>query len=224
MISQKLPVLSPIEGISGRLWDISRPLFQMNQLINPHGNTVLLDAILNIAGERELNKRDTLEGRLVAIIKELTGQQGTGQFMEWTIKVADIRRAFNENRAEDHHVSPQWIGKKLKSMSLKHRTVQGRSEIILTSQEYQTLLEQYGCKTSDLSFPPQTLPEKPVEYQPDTGMVGSCRVSQDDWQVTPEDQERFEDLVEALELQGGLSHQEATRLAAKETRQREKGR
>ena len=100
-------------------------------------------------------------------------------------------------------------------MSLKHRTVQGRSEIILTSQEYQTLLEQYGCQTKDTALPPETLPEESKEYQPDTQVVGSCRVSDVTGGPSREDQEYFEDLAETLESQGGLSHQEAARLAAR---------
>lgn len=37
-----LPEISPIQGISGRLWDISRPLFQVARLINP-GNGIHLE-------------------------------------------------------------------------------------------------------------------------------------------------------------------------------------
>ena len=139
-----LPCLEPPAGISGRLWDISRPLFQVGQLVNPEGRELLLRAILDIAGERSESKRETTEGHLVGIIRELTGEQGCEGLTEWTLKASDILRKFNENRPEDRKVSGQWIGKKLKSMSLAHRTVNGRSEILLTRQDYQALLDQYG--------------------------------------------------------------------------------
>ena len=222
-LRKSLPEILPVEGISGRLWDICRPLLQIGKLVNPDGGNLLLEAILNIAGERDASKRETTEGHLVAIIQELTGQKGAERFAEWSIKVSDILRAFNENRTEDRHVTPQWIGRKLKSMSLTHRAVQGRSEILLSSQEYRTLLEQYGCGPRTSTLPNQTLPGRTPGYQLDTGIVGSCRVSVDGLEISGTDRERFLDLADALESQAGLSRRDAERLAAKKIHQEEGG-
>ena len=64
-------------------------------------------------------------------------------------------------------------------MSLRHRTVNGRSEIVLTPHEYRTLLEQYGCFSRELGqstqLPTNSLPEKPLSFQHNTGVVGSSR-------------------------------------------------
>ncbi len=207
--------LSPIDGISGRLWDISRPLFQVGQLVQPQASGLLLEAINTISGERNDSKRETAEGRLVAIIKELTDKQGAADYLDWTLKTADIWRAFNENRSEDRHVSAQWIGKKLKSMSLRRRTVQGRSEILLSSREYQTLLEQYGCISRVPALPPQTLPEKTMEIQQDVGVVGSCRVSREMRTLDEFDRELFEEKAALLQFEAGLPREEAEKEAAK---------
>ena len=193
MLHAPLPRISPLPSISGRLWDICRPLFQVGMLVNPKEIDLLLEAIRNISGERSESKRETTEGRLVSIIRELTERQGAAGFLEWSIKTAEILRAFNEDRAEDRHVSAQWIGKKLKSMSLRHRTVHGRSEILLSRQEYRTLLEQYGGDGWESANPTETLPEKTTEFPWDTGVGGSGRVSPEVRAYPPDEQELFEE-------------------------------
>ena len=222
-LNAPLPCLEPPEGISGRLWDISRPLFQVGQLVHPDGEKMLLSAILDIAGERSDSKRETTEGKLVGILRELTGEQGCEELPEWTLKMSDILHKFNEDRPEDKHVSPQWLGRKLKSMSLRHRTVQGRSEICLVASEYLTLLDQYGVFGRELQEdggnPTETLPKKDMEYPIDTGVVGSSRVSPEPWgevyETAPgpwEDEDRrdfYEEKAAIFEFEEGLSREEA---------------
>lgn len=214
-MNRPLSALSPLEGISGRLWDISRPLFQVGQLVHPQGVSLLVEAIQSIAGERSASKRETTEGGLVAIIKELTDKHESADYLEWTIKTADIWRAFNEDRSEDQHVSAQWIGKKLKSMSLQKRTVQGRSEILLTAKEYRTLLEQYGCGGRESAPPPQTLPETTMKNRQHTEVVGSCRVSEEVRTLDEFDREMFEEKAAILQFNEEMSREEAEREAAK---------
>lgn len=172
----------PFPGISGRLWDISCPLFLVNQYVQPSDLETLYQAILAIAGERCDSRRETIEGRLVAIIRELIGEKGLEWMDEWEFKTSEILRKYNENRPVDKHVTPQWIGRKLQSMSIQHRTIKGRSEILLTAREYRTLLDQYGLQQNDSlpnrSNPTNSLPEKDDEYQLDMGVVGSGRVSE----------------------------------------------
>ena len=174
-----LPEILPIEGISGRLWDISKPLFQVCQAVNPQGIPLLREAILSIAGERNESKKDTLEGRLIGIVKDLSAEHDLEDLPEWALRTNDILQKFNEDRPADKRASAQWIGLKLKSMSLRHKTVNGRSEIVLTPHEYRTLLEQYAGFSRELGQPTQlptnSLPEKPSLFQYNTGVVGSSR-------------------------------------------------
>lgn len=182
-LQSSLPELEPIDGIAGRLWDISKPLLQVSWLSVFDASTysLLQKAIMAIAGERNDSKRETTEGKLVAILWDLTEERGLSSYTEWTIKTRDILRKFNEGRPVDHHVNPQWIGKKLKSMSLRHRTVHGLSEIILTPGEYATIMAQYGLgrESSDNEMTGcKTLPENVELFQDDKGVVGSGRVLQ----------------------------------------------
>lgn len=173
---------APFQDINGRLWDISYPLFLVNLYVHPSGLEILYQAILAIAGERCDSRRETIEGRLVAIIKELIGEKGLEWMDEWEFKTSEILRKYNENRPTDKHVTPQWIGRKLQSMSIRHRTINGRSGILLTAKEYQTLLDQYGLKPGETlpesANPTNSLPKKGDEFQLDTGVVGSSRVSE----------------------------------------------
>ena len=173
-----LPEMPPIEGITGRLWDISKPLFQVCLMVNPQGIPLLKDAILSIAGERTESKKDTLEGRLMGIVKDLSAEKGLEDSPEWTLRTFDIVQKFNEGRPIEKRASAQWVGLKLKSMSLRHRTVTGRSEIVLSPKEYITLLEQYGGSrelNQGYKHPTNSLPEKVESFKHDTGVVGSSR-------------------------------------------------
>jgi hypothetical protein len=63
-------------------------MFFVNSLL-PVESQILEDSILSIAGEKDESRKDSLEGRLVAIIKEITDEGGLGRFVEWSIKTGD---------------------------------------------------------------------------------------------------------------------------------------
>ena len=165
----QLPLVAPVNGISGRLWDITKPLLQVNALVNLGGTEQLLAAILDISEKRTESRQDTTEGRLVAAIKELTEEGGFDEYVKWTLKTSDIRRKYYELRPDDKQFAASWFAKKLISMSIRHRKVHGLSEMLFTDQEYEQLLEQYGFsgigKAAE-SVPSTTpLPVKDESYQ-----------------------------------------------------------
>jgi hypothetical protein len=153
-----------IEGISGRLWDIAKPMFFVNSLL-PVDHQILEDSILAIAGEKDESRKDTVEGRLVAIIKEITDENGLDQFLEWTIKISEIHTQYNKDKPKDRCVSSSWIGKRLKRMSFHNRRIHGYSEIKINSDEYAMILKQYGFLGRGSSKPTNPLPEKTEQDQ-----------------------------------------------------------
>jgi uncharacterized protein YutE (UPF0331/DUF86 family) len=132
--------MEPIEGISGRLWDIAKPMFFVNSLL-PVDSHILEESILAIAGEKDESRKDTVEGRLVAIIKEITAESVLDRSAEWSIKISEIRTRYNQDKSEDRLVSSPWIGKRLKRMSFRNRIVHGYSEIKITADEYAMILK-----------------------------------------------------------------------------------
>lgn len=139
-------------------------MFFVNSLL-PVDSRILEEAILTIAGEKNQSRKDTIEGRLVAIIKEISNESGFDRYVEWSIKVNEIRTHYNEGKPDDRHASSQWIGKRLKSMSLRNRMVHGYSEIRITLDEYDMLLKQYGYTGRESSKPTNSLPENTEQDQ-----------------------------------------------------------
>lgn len=180
-LTTKFTNLQPIEGISGRLWDISKPLFLIATILKKQTLHLLL-AIKSIAGEKTESRQETAEGRLVSIIKEMSETSELTEHEEWSLSVGNIRGRFNEGRSEGHLASAQWIGLKLKSMSIRNRHVKGYSEIILTRQEYRILLDQYGFEGRESEHKQQlsnnSLPQKDEEHQTVLREVESCRESE----------------------------------------------
>ncbi|MDD2366079.1 MAG: hypothetical protein PHN84_07940 [Desulfuromonadaceae bacterium] len=215
-LTATLPDLEPIDGISGRLWDITKPMFFINSLL-PVDSSILEDSILSIAGEKDESRKDSLEGRLVAIIKEITEESALGRFAEWSIKTGEIRDRFNQGRPIDKYVSPQWIGKRLKSMSFHNRIVHGYSEIKITAQEYALILKQYGHDKRESQIPvnshPNSLPDKSQQIQQPLKEVESGRESaqvrgQRFTFTTPEEKEVYLARLNELKETGGLSRDE----------------
>ncbi|MEI6610692.1 MAG: hypothetical protein WCO53_13225 [Deltaproteobacteria bacterium] len=210
------PNMKPIEGISGRIWDLAKPLFIINSFL-PVNHQILENSILAIAGERNESRKETTEGRLVAIIKEITDEAGFEVLLEWSIKTNDIRTKFNQDRPEDLQVSPQWIGRRLKSMSLRKRIVHGYSEIVITSNEYETILKQYGYvgreSVNPINAIHNSLPEKDEQYQnilkdEASGRESARTQAQSNINFnSPSEREIYEECLEALKQTGGMSQE-----------------
>ncbi len=215
-----LPEIDPIEGISGRLWDITKPLFQIGRLMNPANEILLETAILAIAGDKCAEKSGTVEGKIVAIIHNLSEENGDSRLPEWTIRTIDVTRKFNEERPTDRHVSASWIGIKLTGLSLRKRHINGRSEYIITQADYKALHAQYGLfqkqsrsatvMTRKVSHPTNTLPDNTSSLQKVTGVVGGCRVLQ---KGVDAKREIFEERAAIKEYEGELSREEAEEAA-----------
>jgi hypothetical protein len=215
-LSTTFPEFVPIDGISGRLWDITKPLFYINSLL-PVDHQTLEDSIIAIAGEKNESRKDTLEGRLVAIIKTITDDGKLDQNDEWSIRTGAIRDYYNQGRPDDRHVSPQWIGKRLKSMSFHNRIVHGYSEIRITKAEYATILKQYGYSEREshkpVNSPPDSLPDKAQQNQHHLNEVESGR----ELATSPprkstfsciEEHDLYFNTMKELKEQGGLNREQ----------------
>jgi hypothetical protein len=222
-LSVALPEVTPIDGISGRLWDISRPLFQISKLIDPSYMVLLERAIFAIAGDKSAEKRGTIEGKLVEIIHDLSKEYGLSKLPEWCLKTSEITGKYNEGRSADRHVSASWIGLRLTGLSLRKRQINGRSEYIITQADYRALLAQYGLSSepgySAVVIAPKsngstnTLPGKVPSFQTVMGEVGGCRVLREPLSYQ---KESFEERAAIMEMEGGLDRKEAAEKAANE--------
>lgn len=153
MMNTPLPVVEPIPGITGRLWDISEPLFRLAMVVAPEAVEPMKRVILEMAGHKIEDKKSTVEGQLVAAIDKLVDFDGD---LPTEVPVEDIRQKLNDNKPERFHLSPQKVGKRLQSLSLKTKAVNGKSRLVITVNELDRLKEQYGLLVTDAVE--QTLP------------------------------------------------------------------
>lgn len=160
-----LPEIELIEGLTGRLWDISRPILQVCSLVYPSVLNELKEALLEIAGQRIEDKKSSIEGLIITILYELSPEG----IPEWTIKTSELLGKLNENRPEGHKLTSQYIGKKLKAIGLQTKTLMGYSWINLQIESFNCLLSQHGIKNIPMPTTAETLlnPTKPKEQPPE---------------------------------------------------------
>ena len=163
----------------------------------------------------------------MASIMEVARENDLEGLPEIIIKQSKILENFNKNRPQGKQVSSQWLGQKIKGMSIPHRTSKGRSEIILSFSKYWSFLEQYGLMGRDSTTgnenTTQSLSGQTRSSQGETGWVGMGRVSGDPWQVIDSPpplsdenivyHDEMEERAAILEYDGELSREEAERIA-----------
>jgi hypothetical protein len=190
-------------------------MFFVNSLL-PVDSHILEESILAIASEKDESMKNTIEGRLVAVIKEITSEFALDRFTEWNIKISDIRTRYNQGKPEDRHASSSWIGKRLKNMSFRNRIIHGYSEIRITSDEYDNILKQYGYTGRVSAKPTNTLPEKAEQDQDVLRVVEGGRVfAQVDENSfnSPGEREFYYEQIQALKGKGERSKEEIEFLA-----------
>jgi hypothetical protein len=153
-IAKPLPELQIIEGLNGRLWDIAKPLLQICKVAHPRGFELLLEALLEIAGQRIEDKKESIEGEILEELDDLSPTD----VIEWTIPTQELLEKINSNRPSQYMLSSQGLGKKLKAMGIKTRKVRGYSEIKIMRSEFQLLKAQYGLLEMSLDTFAETLP------------------------------------------------------------------
>ena len=114
VMNKPLPEIDLIQGLNGRLWDISKPLLQVCRLVYSQGFDELKNALLEVAGQRVEDKKESIEGQIIATLQELSPKGLT----EWIIKTSDLLKGLNEERPDTHKLTSQYVGKKLKVMGL----------------------------------------------------------------------------------------------------------
>ncbi|HHT9106703.1 MAG TPA: hypothetical protein ACFYD7_12655 [Candidatus Wujingus californicus] len=170
VMNKPLPKVNIIHGLNGRLWDISKPLLQVCKIVYPQGINELESALIEVAGQRVEDKRESIEGQIISMLYELSPKE----LPEWKVKTSELLSKLNEDRLDNHKLTGQYIGKKLKAMGLHTRHIHGLSEILLNRSDFDVLLEQYGiCKNI---LPNSTNSTCPTESRESGGreLVGSA--------------------------------------------------
>lgn len=140
VMNSPLPEVEPVEALTGRLWDISKPLLQVCKLVHPEVQNTLISALVEIADQKSEDKRSSIEGRIIAIIDKLLPED----YYEEEIKTAAVLEELNKDRPADKQYTSQWIGKRIKALGINRRISNGRSTLIIKFDAFNDLLIQYG--------------------------------------------------------------------------------
>jgi hypothetical protein len=159
-MTRTLPKVAAIPGISGRLWDISRPLFQLCELFYPEGTEPMKELLIEMAGKKIEVKKGTLEGKIVAAIVSLVNFDGE---TEATLKFEEITKIINAGMPDLKKYSPQRLGRVVESLGIKHKSIRGYSHITIGDAQLETLKVQYGLAEEVVDTPqPEPSKEQPV--------------------------------------------------------------
>ncbi len=137
-----LPDVDLIEQLRGRMWDISKPLLQVCKLVSPLHYNALADALLEVAGYRIEEKKESFEGRIIKAIYDLSPNDTP----EWDISTAYVLDKVNDGVNEKYHTTSQGLGRKLRQMGIKTTRATGRSKILMKRNALELLVSQYGIQ------------------------------------------------------------------------------
>ena len=144
-IDKSLPKVQKVPGINGRLWDISKTLLIVCKMVCPEKYNLLVKALLKQAQSRVQAKAESLEGRIVNIIKEFSSNAVTPWMM-----TSEVLEKLNDGVPEVKKYNAHWLGRKLKMMGVNTERTTGRSRILLDQPELKKLYDQYSCNEVDV--------------------------------------------------------------------------
>ncbi|MEJ5377081.1 MAG: CHC2 zinc finger domain-containing protein [bacterium] len=133
---------------AGRLGDILKPLQQIIRLVKPERELSFLRLIRQIESEKLIEKADSLEAQILAVLIGLQDQVQSGM-----LPVKRITDTFNEGKPEKSQLTYQRIGRRLSAMGFKKvKASDGASAIVWDDESIERMKETYGLrKTSETS-------------------------------------------------------------------------
>ena len=142
-LGKELPELE--KPAPGRLGDILKPLLQVIRLVRPERERILRGLIVEFQRDRLADKADTLEAEILRIMDGLRQDVVAG-----VLPVQPITDALNEGRSDEKRISPQRVGKRLKSLGFQRGKRTGAGATIKWDEEKLVrAMESYGlCETT----------------------------------------------------------------------------
>jgi hypothetical protein len=147
-MDRSLPEIEIVPAITGRLWDISKPLFQICKMVCPQRYDELVTTLTSIAESKKAEKSESFEAKIIDIIRDCyIEQKSVGIPGPITIGTARVLNRVNEDLKEGFKISGQGFGRKLKAIGIKTSIVGGYSKIVVDEKALGELMQQYGLET-----------------------------------------------------------------------------
>ncbi|PLX98349.1 MAG: hypothetical protein C0623_13620 [Desulfuromonas sp.] len=141
MMDKHLPDVDKIPGLNGRPWDISKPLFQLCEMVKPEVKEDMCRVLLGLVEKKAESKRESIEGQIIAAIDCVAEFESVGQII---IPTGEILKEVNFDKSDRYKMSPQKLGKRLQSLGLNTEISGGYSRLYVSQDELNLLKEQYG--------------------------------------------------------------------------------
>jgi hypothetical protein len=152
VLNTSLPEVPYISELSGRLWDISEPLLRICKLVGGDSYDVLKEVLINVAKQRRDEKVESISGQIVQAIKQLSDGK-LYDLYDYELESKQVLDKLNENRPDDKKLTSQYLGRRIKALSLKTKRQASGMLIIVNKKELETLLDQYGLSEKNIDEP-----------------------------------------------------------------------
>jgi hypothetical protein len=155
-MGQPLPDIEVVPTITGRLWDISKPLLQVCKMLCPQRYAELILTLTKVAENKLEEKSESFEAKILNAIYENYDDFGDQYTGPATISTHKVLQKLNENIKEEYQMSSQSFGRKLKSLGIDTKIVGGYSKFTIDKKTLGNIGTLYGLNigTEDTSFDP----------------------------------------------------------------------
>jgi hypothetical protein len=148
-MDQPLAQIDVVPAITGRLWDISKPLLQICKMLCPQRYDELIAALTIIAESKKQEKSESFEAKIISIINNMfTEAKASGYPNPMIIGTSRVLERVNEGLREEFKITSQGFGRKLKAIGIKTTITGGYSKITIEEEELVKLMEQYGLESN----------------------------------------------------------------------------
>jgi len=148
------------KSFGGRYGDLTKPLIQIVREIAPGCEEKLLSVLKTIEGQRLTSKSESFEATVLTAILSKTKDMNYG-----LLPVKSITEAINTDRADSKRISPQKVGRILKSLGLftKRTTRNGAASLVWEEEKINGLLRKHGL--DEMPETSETSGEPPVKTE-----------------------------------------------------------
>ncbi|HQG65195.1 MAG TPA: hypothetical protein PKZ86_00290 [Smithella sp.] len=144
---EPLSEIDVVPEITGRLWEISKPLLQICRMLCPKRYDELVATITSIAKNKKVEKSESFEAKIIGVIRELFIEatcSESGTFA--TIPTSEVLQQINSGLKSDFQISSQGFGRKLKAIGIKTTIIGGYSKIEIDKKTLDEFIKQYGLE------------------------------------------------------------------------------
>ncbi len=138
-LNKELPEVE--KPTTGRLGDITKPLYQIIKAIVPHRDGEFLSIVEGIRERQQNERSESMDAKLVQTLLDLKEE-----VRESLLSIKQVTEFFNDGLHERTIWTPQKIGRKLRAMGFKGTRTHLERYIIYDTENIDSLAIHYGLR------------------------------------------------------------------------------